>query len=153
MTTKSLERSKAVTELLNSTLSSLNSVVPMEYQTMKPQVMNQGFHLSFGVLIGITGDIKGKLVLTGKPTTFGSIGETMFGMALEGDMLISFSGELGNMIAGGLSTSLSEGGVDINITAPTMMQGNTTLSGFKQALEVPITFDRAGEMNVYLLLD
>ena len=153
MTAKSLERSKAVTELLNCTLSSLNSVVPMDYQTKKPQLMKQDFHLAFGVLIGITGDIKGKLVLTGKPLTFGSIGETMFGMKLEGDMLISFSGELGNMIAGGLSTNLSEGGIDINITAPTTMHGDTTLSGYKQALEVPIIFDRAGEMNIYLLLD
>ena len=51
------------------------------------------------MLIGITGDVKGLLVLEGNEIVFGGIGEAMFGMPLEGEMLGSFSGELGNMIA------------------------------------------------------
>lgn len=147
------ERNKAVTELLNGTLISLKTVVPIDYQTMKPRLIEQDFQLSFGVLIGITGSIKGKLVLTGKPDTFGSIGETMFGMPLEGEMLLSFSGELGNMVAGGLSTNMAEKGTNINITSPTIMYGDTTLSGYKQGLEVTVVFKNTKEINIYLLLD
>lgn len=146
-------RTQVVTELLNGTLSSLKSIVPIDYQTMKPRLIDRDFQLDFGVLIGITGDIKGKLVFTGQPLTFGSIGKIMFQTELEGEMLRSFSGELGNMIAGNLSTNMEKNGTNINITAPTIMQGETTLSGHKRGLEVPITFENLKELNIYLLFD
>lgn len=147
------DRNKAVAELLNGTLSSIKAVVPIDYDTKKPQLIEKDFQLAFGVLIGITGDINGKLVLAGNPETFASIGEEMFGMSLEGEMILSFSGELGNMIAGKLSTIIAENGTDINITAPTIMRGNTILSGYKQALKVALTLEGVGAMTIYLLLD
>src|SRR5690625_3199796 len=147
------DRNKAITDLLNGILLSLKSVVPIDFQTDKPELSNDFFHLEFGVLIGITGDIKGKLVLTGETDTFGAIGEVMFGMPLEGDMLSSFSGELGNMIAGGLSTNIIENGVKINITSPTIMKGDTEISGHNQALKLPVIFQSIGKIDVYLLLD
>lgn len=147
------ERNSAVTKLLNGALTSIKTVIPIDYDFERPRVINQDFRLFFGVLIGITGDIKGKLVFSGDQTTFGSIGEKMFGMPLEGDMLLSFSGELGNMIAGGISTTIADSGTDINITAPTIMQGNTTLSGYKKALEITVEFANVGKMNTYLLID
>ncbi len=151
MTTK--ERNSAVTKLLNGALTSIKTVIPIDYEFEKSRVINQDFRLFFGVLIGITGDIQGKLVFSGDQTTFGSIGERMFGMPLEGDMLLSFSGELGNMIAGGISTTIADSGTDINITAPTIMQGNTKLSGYKKALEITVDFVNVGKMNTYLLID
>lgn len=153
MTVSANTRNKAVTELLNGTLASIKNVVPIEFQINKPKRIEKDFRLNFGVLIGITGDVKGKLVFTGQQPTFNAIGEKMFGMSLDEEMLISFSGELGNMIAGGLSTNVAQNGTNINITAPTIMQGNTNLSGFKHALEVTLGFKETGEMNTYLLLD
>lgn len=147
------ERSSAVTKLLNGALTSIKTVIPIDYEFERPRVINQDFRLFFGVLIGITGDIKGKLVFSGDQTTFGSIGKKMFGMPLEGEMLLSFSGELGNMIAGAISTNIADSGTDINITAPTIMQGDTTLSGYKQALEITVQFNNVGKMNTYLLID
>lgn len=47
----------------------------------------------------------------------------MFGMELEGEMLASFSGELGDMLTGSNSTQIMNSGVKTNITAPTIMQG------------------------------
>src|SRR5690625_4037469 len=92
------QRSGSITHLLNGTLLSLKTVVPMRFEVMKPQLIEKNFRLTFGVFIGITGDIKGKLVLSSSTELFSSIGELMFGMPLEGEMLNSFSGELGNMI-------------------------------------------------------
>lgn len=147
------QRSGAITHLLNGTLSSLKTVVPMQFEIRKPKLIEKNFRLTFGVFIGITGDIKGKLVLSSSSELFGSIGELMFGMSLEVEMLNSFSGELGNMIAGGLSTNIAEKDININITAPTIMTGDTTLSGYKEGVEVTTIFEADKEMKLFLLMD
>ncbi|MFZ3577038.1 chemotaxis protein CheX [Virgibacillus sp. DJP39] len=147
------ERNRSVKELLNGRYISLKTVVPIEHKISKPSLLEQMLQIQFGVLIGITGDVKGKLVLSGDTNVFGSIGESMFGMALEGEMLTSFSGELGNMIAGSLSTNIVKEGINTGITSPTIIQGNTTLSGFNKALKVTVVFEEIGEMEIYLLLD
>ncbi len=125
----------------------------MDYGLGKPCLLEHSLQMQFGVLIGFTGDIKGKLVLSGDASLFSLIGERMYGMALEGEMLSSFSGELGNMIAGGMATNLAEDGVRTDITSPTVMQGDTTLSGFKKAIEVTISYVELGDMDIYLMLD
>src|SRR5699024_11904509 len=72
----------------------------------KPNLIKDAINVRFGVLIGIVGDLKGKLVLAGDIHMFGLIGEKMFGMEVTGDMLSSFSGEFGNMLAGSISTNI-----------------------------------------------
>ncbi|MFT4414376.1 chemotaxis protein CheX [Fredinandcohnia humi] len=146
-------RNEQVKNLLNGTIKAIGAVVPIQHQITKPRLVERELSLHFGVLIGLVGDIRGKLVLKGELSIFGSIGQSMFGMPLEGEMLSSFTGELGNMIAGSLSTNIAENGMKTDISAPTIMQGNTTLSGFSNALEVPIIFDSIGEMQIYLVLD
>ena len=114
--------------MLNGTYTSLKTIMPIHHEIQKPRLLKQSLHLHFGVLIGMTIDIKGKLILAGNSTLFGFIGESMYGMPLEGEMLLSFSGELGNMIAGGLSTHLVDCGIKTDITSPTIIQGNVILS-------------------------
>src|SRR5690625_237128 len=138
MTTKTNERTSVVTTLLNATISTIKTVVPIDSQIKKPLLLKEDFYLNFDVLIGITADMKGKLVFTGEASTFSSVGERMYGMTLEGEMLQSFSGELGNMIAGGISTNLAEHETEIMITTPTILQGDTRLWGYKQALELSV---------------
>lgn len=147
------ERNRSVKELLNGTYTALKTVVPINHEIAKPQLLKQHLQTQFGVLIGITGDVKGKLVLSGESTVFGSIGESMFGMPVEGEMLASFSGELGNMIAGSLSTNIVKEGINTDITSPTIIQGKTKLSGYERAIQVTVSFDQVGEMEIYLLLD
>jgi len=142
-----------ITKLLNATIASIKETVPIQCKMNKPYVLTDELRLNFGVLIGITGSMDGKLVFTGDMTTFASIGNGMYGMPLEGEMLLSFSGELGNMIAGGLSTSLAANNTDINITTPTILQGNTKLSGYKQALKLGVLFKDIGQLDTYLLID
>lgn len=152
MSTTVVGNNKVILELLNGTLSSFQSVVPVNFEITKPQLHESSLHLQFGVLIGVTGDIKGKLVFSGDLNLFSYIGEAMYGMSLEGEMLTSFSGELGNMIAGGLSTNVVESGINIDITSPTIMQGNTLLSGYKKAISLKFLNKDAGDMDIYLLL-
>lgn len=147
------ERNKTITDLLNGTYASLKSIVPIKYQMSKPHLLGKNLEVQFGVLIGVTGDIKGSLILSGDTNVFSSIGEAMFGMPLEGEMLSSFSGELGNMLAGRISTTITENGIQTNITAPTILQGNTTLSGYEKAIHIVAEFDHTGGMDIYLLIN
>ena len=144
---------KLITNLLNGTYSSLKKIIPIHHEITKPRLLKQSLHLPFGVLIGMTIDIKGKLILAGDSTLFSSIGESMYGMPLEGEMLLSFSGELGNMIAGSLSTHLVDCGIHTDITSPTMIQGSVILSDHTNALQVTAVFENREELNIYLLLD
>lgn len=152
LTNKGQLKSQTVTQLLNGTITTIKSIVPIENNIIKPRVIDNDFELQYGVLIGITGDVKATLIFTGSTNTFSLIGEKMYGMPLEGEMLLSFSGELGNMIAGGLSTNISHKGATVNITTPTVMNENTIVTGYKRIVELPIEFKNAGKMNTYLLL-
>ncbi|MFD1446899.1 chemotaxis protein CheX [Oceanobacillus profundus] len=146
------ERNKIVTDFLNGTYASLKSIVPIKYQMSKPHLLGKHLEVQFGVLIGVTEDIKGSLILSGDTTVFSSIGEAMFGMPLEGEMLSSFSGEFGKL-AGRISTIIVENGIQTDITAPTILQGNTTLSGYEKAIHIIAEFDYTGGMDIYLLLN
>lgn len=147
------EKNVVVKDLLNSTFAAIETVIPLKHHISKPQLSKDPINLSFGVLIGITGHIKGKLMLTGELSTFAQIGETMFGMPVEGEMLTSFSGELGNMLAGNISTNIVEKGFNIDITYPSIIQGSTKILGYKQAIKLCATFENTGDMDIYLLLD
>ena len=149
----SSNRNRTITVLLNGTNSALQSIVPIPYQMSKPSLLGNSLHLEFGVLIGITGDIKGRLILAGDPAVFRAIGQSMFGMPLEDEMLASFSGELGNMLAGGIATNIVEHDVTTDITAPTIMRGSTTLSGYEKSIRLTAMFEGIGDLEIYLLVD
>jgi chemotaxis protein CheX len=142
-----------ITTLLNGMFQSVNNLVPLVMKISPPQLCKESVGINFGVLIGITGDVKGKLILSGPLPIFSTIGKEMFGMDIEGEMLVSFSGELGNMIAAALSSDIVAKGIKTDITSPAIIQGNTSLSGFNQAFRVPITFDNYEEMEIYLFVD
>lgn len=146
-------RSKSITSLLNGTSKALQTVVPVEYSLSKPALDNELILVQYGVFIGITGDIKGKLILIGEEELFGSLGRVMFGTEIDGDMLLSFSGELGNMIAGNLSTHVVNDGLNIDITAPSIIKGNAEIQGHNVGIHVTSSFKDVGDMKIHLLLD
>ncbi|WP_085522183.1 chemotaxis protein CheX [Tuberibacillus sp. Marseille-P3662] len=142
-----------ITHLINGTLQSLKTALSLDHSISKPGLLETPLQVTFGVFIGITGDFKGKLVINGHHQTFANIGEKMFGMPLEGEMLKSFTGEIGNMIAGGLSTNIYHQGIKIDITAPTVMDGDSQITGFRQAIHVPVHFNTDESFDLYLLVD
>jgi chemotaxis protein CheX len=146
------QKNRAIKELLNGAYESMKTIIPLEHQVSKPNLINGAVQLEFGVLVGITGDIKGQIILEGEANLFGGLGLSMFGMPLEGEMLNSFSGELGNMIAGQLSTIVSTKEINIDITSPTIVYGDVRLSGYQHVIQITATFEELGEMDIYLLL-
>ncbi|MCT2535957.1 chemotaxis protein CheX [Aquibacillus koreensis] len=152
-TSKEANINHIIKEVYNGTIKSINNVIPIENTIGGPQLIEKPLKVEFGVMIGFTGDLKGELVVKSTSNVFASIGEKMFGMPLSDEMLDSFSGELGNMIAGSLSTQIAESGIHTDITHPTVLNGSTSLSGFKRALLVNVNYPSIGDMQINLLLN
>lgn len=148
-----MSASKHIQTILNGTITSLKSVIPLTMDIKSPSLMVQPFdQKEMGVLIGIVGDIKGRIIIDSTADCFSQIGATMFGMPLEGEMLESFTGELGNMIAGNLCTTVA-GNLEIDITPPTVIVGTSKLFGFQHAFKLPVDLTGVGEMTIILTID
>ncbi|WP_046173677.1 chemotaxis protein CheX [Domibacillus indicus] len=148
------DQSNVVKEVLNCAVSAMKAIIPAELTVGKPVLLNGSFdHHAIGVFIGVTGDLPGRIILVGKEEAFASLGTRMFGMPIEGPMVESFAGEVVNMIAGNMGVSLSEKGVAIDITPPTIIVGDSKISGFKQAIELPLSFQDAGEYRLVLSIE
>lgn len=140
--------------ILNGTITSLKSILPVPIEVKPPVVTSEPFEQeAMGVLIGIVGDLRGRVIIDGLPTTFSAIAEKMFGMAIDGEMLESFTGEFGNMIVGNLCTFVGQQNMTLDITPPTVMVGKTKLYGFQKAFSLPATIEGAGNITILLTID
>jgi len=148
-----MSTSTHITNLLNASIRAINHIMTMKNTISDPILVGHTLHLNYGVLIGLVGEIEGKLMITGDPDVFAMIGEKLFGMPLAGEMLKSFTGELGNMIAGGISTDIGNQGMDIDITSPTIIEGDSILSGYKQGIQLQITLSERHRFELNLLVD
>ena len=149
-----MSTSKHIQTILNGTIQSLKTIIPLEVKMGAPAMTNEPYEQhEMGVLIGIVGDLKGRIILDSMPATFSNIGNTMFGMPLEGEMLESFTGEFGNMIAGNLCTHVGQNGLELDITPPTVMVGHTKLYGFQQAFQLKVSIDTIGDIIILLTID
>jgi chemotaxis protein CheX len=146
--------SKNVTNILNGTIEAVKSLLPFPIELDKPALFTEPFtQHKIAVLIGMTGDVKGRIIINGDEEVFGSIGEGMFGMRLEGEMLESFAGELGNMLAGNLSTIIAQNGYEMDITPPTVLVGQAKIYGFERAFRLPIHINNMGTLIIILMVD
>lgn len=150
---KAIEEVTEVTGMLHCVMESVRQVIPMDAVVQTPNVLKDNVIQSdIGVLVGFTGHVFGRIIIQGETGTFSKMGEVMYGMPLEGEILHSFVGELGNMVAGNASTLISNKGLKIDITPPTVMVGKLHLYGLERGISVPIVFENVGEINIILLL-
>ncbi|MEG0386374.1 MAG: chemotaxis protein CheX [Solibacillus sp.] len=149
-----MSTSKHIQTILNGTIHSLKTILPMNIDVKSPSVTVEPYiQQEMGVLIGLIGDLKGRIIIDGTPEVFGAIGSSMFGMPLDGAMLESFTGEFGNMIAGNLCTYAGQYELELDITPPTVMVGNTKLFGFQQAFTLPAAIEGAGNISILYTID
>jgi chemotaxis protein CheX len=141
-----------ITALLNATLASIHELASIE--TGKPSMASAPImQTDYGVLIGIVGDVKGRIFILGESKVFAHAGLAMYGMELEGEMLESFVGEFGNSVAGHAATKLYDQAVKIDITPPTTMQGNVKLGGFSKAIQVPFLMTNGAQGQLVLAVE
>lgn len=146
--------SKNIQTILNGSINSLKTIIPMNMNIQSPSLLTEPFiQEEMGVLIGLLGDIKGRIIIDSSPSLFSAIGEKMFGMQLEGEMLESFAGEFGNMFAGNLCTHAGQQSLEIDITTPTVMVGNAKLYGFEKAFRLPTIIENVGLLTILFTID
>jgi chemotaxis protein CheX len=149
-----MSNSAILTDLLNELTVAAKAVIPIPSFAGKTEFLAAPIlQPEIGVLIGITGDLRGRLLLEGTFELFQAFGNHMFQMTLEGEMLESFAGEMGNMIAGNLSASIYKQNISIDITPPTVLVGQTKISGFTRAIHIPLSFESGGELGIVLMLE
>lgn len=143
-----------VQHILNSTIQSLTSVIPIQFDVLAPSLTTQPYEQKeLSVLIALLGDVRGRLIIDTNEGTVSKIGEAMFGMKIEGEMIESFTGELGNMVAGNLCTLLEKDSLTLDISPPTVLTGETKFYGFSQAFKLPLKFTDVSPTNVLLTID
>lgn len=149
-----MSTSKHVQTILNGTVQSLKSILPFDIDVKTPALTSEPYiQEEMGVLIGLIGDLKGRVIIDSTPDVFSAIGSVMFGMPLEGAMLESFTGELGNMVAGNLCTYAGAENLTLDITPPTVMVGHTKLYGFQHAFKLPVLLGEHGNLTILLTID
>lgn len=145
---------EGVTNVINGLIEASKNVLPFQVETEEPTLINHPFsNGDIGVLIGLTGDVKGTIIIEGKEDLFAKISENLFGMVLEGEMLHSFAGELGNMMAGHLSTYMTKNGFIMDITPPTVLVGEATLHGFQKAYSMRAKLNDSYELLFYFIFE
>ncbi|MGR9049973.1 chemotaxis protein CheX [Halobacillus faecis] len=145
---------QSITAVLNGSIHTVHRIMPFELKAEQPSLLNQDYlNEDMGVLIGMTGDLTGKLLVEGTEASFSLVGEKMYGLSLEGEMLSSFTGELGNMIAGNLATHVSEHEVSIDITTPTVIGGKRKVEDFSKGFLVPMTIEQEHKLSLILMIE
>ena len=97
------------------------------------------------ILIGVTGEMRGQVVLSIDEKKACEIASRMMmGMPVPelDDMAISAISELGNMIMGNAATILSTKGIGIDITPPTLCRGAMKISQtYAKNICIPMSSD------------
>lgn len=142
-----------MTDVVHVSMDAVECVMPGIFlfgePTRSPSPIQQ---TELGVLIGITGDLKGRLFISSATSTFATIGRMMSGMdELDHDMVMSFAAELANMIAGNF-VRLAHG-LKMDISPPTTLEGGIKLYSFQSAMTIPLTSESLGTVYLSLMLE
>lgn len=142
-----------VNDLLEGAMASVQHVLHIPFAMEQAQAFT-GKDLSseMCVLVGFTGEIEGQMIIDGGTQTFGNLGAGMFGMAMEGEMLHSFVGEIANMLAGNICTYVSQKERKVDITPPTILMGEMKLFSYQKGFSVAIDIQEVGKLTIILLL-
>lgn len=125
--------------------SVLQSMCGVELAAGAPYVKSGQFNQdSVVICLGVTGNIKGQVLLACRNEVACDIASKMCMMPITAldELSLSALCELGNMIFGNAATVLSTKNIIIDITPPTVIQGNFSIGNtFAQNICIPFTYD------------
>jgi len=113
---------------------------------------------SVAVIVGLTGKIRGQVIMSLSLDTAKSIASTMMGgMPVEvfDDFAKSAISELGNMIMGNTATILFSRGIGIEITPPSLLMGEkiTISPSHMKTICVPLKLGEEREISIDISLE
>lgn len=133
----------------------LKDMVMLDAKLGKPYINN---NLSFSndsllIMLGVTGEMKGQVILCFRQDVALDIASKMCMMPITemSELAQSAICELCNMILGNAATVFSTKGIRIDITPPTLCQGNVSFStDYAANICVPVVYenDKTIEINV-----
>ncbi len=123
----------------------MKDVCQLKLEMGKPYVKPTEFEKeSIVVSIGITGQIRGQVLLSFNTEVACDLASRMCFMEIKqlDDISVSALSELGNMVLGNAATVLSTKGIIVDITPPSIIQGDFRLSSaYAQNICIPLTYD------------
>lgn len=123
----------------------------------KPYIKNTEFtEDTLVILIGITGEIRGQVMIAFSNEVACNIASKMIMMPVSQLDELSNSAicELGNMILGNTATIFSTQGIEIDITPPTLCMGNVSFSNnYTQNICIPLIYEdgKIIEINIAIV--
>lgn len=137
----------------------LKDVCQLETKLQKPYLKEAVYEGDvLVIIIGITGDIKGQVILSFNVNTACMISsKMMMGMPVDelNDMAKSAISELANMILGNAATLLSQKGLAVDITPPSLCLGKDLMISVNNSKNicVPLKFDNDSvfEINISIV--
>ena len=113
---------------------------------------------SVAVIVGLTGKLRGQVIISLNIETAMSIASIMMGgMPIEkfDDMPKSAISELGNMIMGNTATILFTKGIGIEITPPSLLMGEkiTVSQSSMKTICVPLNLGNDGKVTIDISLE
>lgn len=133
--------------LSNGIYTSLKNIVPMEIAFEKPE-QQQLLLIEHGIMIETVGDLTGHLAIIGDQEVFNSIAQKMYGMALDGEMLDSFSCELTNMVGGAFATIMDLSNIHMDITAPRVIKKDYIFPDAESAIQLRCFLENGSLLNI-----
>jgi chemotaxis protein CheX len=135
--------------VIHATKEVFNTMVMMEVEDTEPlaEPVTQ-FHCSVTSMVGLAGTYTGILSLHCPVTLALKITGNMLGMDVEemGEDVSDALGEIANMLGGYVKQVLSKGGLDINLSIPTVISGEEyTITAMSDSNCVVIPFIYEGE--------
>lgn len=121
-----MEEQDMVGYLIHATKEVFNTMVMMELEDSYPlQEPITHFHCSVTSMVGLAGTYTGILSIHCPQTFALRITSSMLGMDVTdmGEDVNDALGELANMLGGYVKQTLSKGGLDINLSIPTVISG------------------------------
>lgn len=130
----------------------LKDACSVDAKVGKPYIKNTKFHDdTILIMIGITGEIRGQVMIAISNVTACNLASKMMMMPVEKMDEISTSAisELGNMIMGNSATIFSTQGIGIDITPPTICTGDVSFSNnYTQNICVPLDYEENYKIEI-----
>lgn len=141
-----------INPFLSSAMQMLRDVAQTETKLGKPSVKQAKFDKeTVVIMIGITGEMKGQVMLAFPKTVACKVAGNMCMMEITEMNELSMSAicELGNMIMGNAATIFSTKGIGIDITPPTICVGDMVFTtSITQNIGIPLNLDDQTSIEV-----
>ena len=141
-----------VNPFLVASTSVIKNACSIDVKIGKPYVRKAEFTSDeFMIMLGVTGTIKGQVIICFSKDTSLDLASKMCMMQLEqlDDLAQSALCELCNMILGNAATVFFSKGISVDITPPTMCQGNVVFENrYASNICIPLVYDGGNSIEI-----